>query len=152
MKTQAYTIIAIMVLFGCMAGSVRAQCNMPAVAKIPFPFSTGKATLPAGEYRITCLDPNEKLVLIQSKDRNVRSIILMISLDGRGRENGKLVFHRYGNRYFFVQAWDEGSTGLELPTTRAERRVANEVAGIKPKTETIALTVRKSRRQEDRPQ
>ena len=144
MKKQAYTIIAMMVLFGCIAGSAKAQCNdMPAVAKIPFPFSTGRTTLPAGEYRITCLDPNQKLVLIQSNDRKVRSIILMISLNTGGRESEKLVFHRYGNRYFFVQAWDGGSNGLELPTTRAERTVANEVAGIKPKTETIALTVRK---------
>ncbi len=144
MKKQAYTIIAMMVLFGCMAGSAKAQCNnTPAVAKIPFPFSTGKATLPAGEYRITCLDPNEKLVLIQNNDRKARTMILMISLNNSRRESAKLVFHRYGNRYFFVQAWDGGSTGLELPTTRAERTVANEVAGIKPKTETIALTVRK---------
>jgi len=145
MKKQAYTIIAMMVFFGCMAGSAKAQCNnAPAVAKIPFPFSTGKATLPAGEYRITCLDPTGRLVLIQSNDRKARTMILMISLNNSRRERAKLVFHRYGNRYFFVQAWDGGSTGLELPTTRAERRVANEVAGIKPKTETIALTVRKS--------
>jgi hypothetical protein len=67
----------------------------------------------------------------------------MISLNNRGRQSEKLVFHRYGTRYFFAQAWDGGNTGLELPTTRAERTVANEVAGIKPKTESIALTVRR---------
>ena len=142
MKKQTYTIIAIMVLFGCLAGSAKAQCNnMPAVAKIPFQFSTGKAPLPAGEYTITCFDPNGRLVLIQNRDRSARATILMISLKNTGRESGKLVFHRYGSRYFFAQAWDGGSTGLELPTTRAELTVANEVAGIKPKTEAIALTL-----------
>ena len=141
MKKRTYTIIAMMVLFGCLAGSAKAQCNnMPAVAKIPFPFSTGRTTLPAGEYRITCLDPNQKVVVIQNKDRNARSIILMISLYGRGRESGKLVFHRYGNRYFFAQAWTVAeNSGFEAPKTRRERAIERELAGLKATNEEVAL-------------
>lgn len=115
---------------------------MPAIANIPFEFSTGKATLPAGEYKLTCFDPNGRLLLIRSTDEKEKAAIQMISVNGRWQDGGKLVFRRYGVRYFFVQVWAGGNTGLELPMTHAEHTVARQLAGIKPKTETIALTAR----------
>src|SRR5438105_14096363 len=38
----------------------------------------------------------------------------------------RLVFHRYGNRYFLYQIWVEGENrGRELPRTRLEKEVAS---------------------------
>jgi hypothetical protein len=143
MKKQAYTMIAMIVLFGCTAVSVRAQCGgMPTVTNIPFQFSTGKATLPAGEYKLTCFDPNGRVVLISSTDGKTKAAMQMVSVSDRAKDGARLLFHRYGSRYFLVQAWGGGNTGLQLPTTHAERTVARELAGItpiKPKTETIVL-------------
>ena len=147
MKKQSYTLIAIMVLFGCMALSVRAQCGgMPTVTNIPFEFSTGKATLPAGEYEITCFDPNGRLVLISSTDGKTKAAMQMVQVSDRSRADARLLFHRYGSRYFFVQAWGGGNTGLQLPTTHSERSVLREMAGIKPlkaKPESIVVTARR---------
>ena len=143
MKKQAYTMIAMMALFGCLAVSARAQCdNMPTIARIPFQFSTGKAALPAGEYKVTCFDPNGRVLMIRSTDGKANAVVQMVPISGKQQDGVKLVFHRYGSRYFLVQAWAGGNTGLELPTTHAERTVARELAGIKPKTETVALTPR----------
>ena len=144
MKKQAYTMVGMIVLLGCMAVSARAQCaRFPAIANIPFQFSIGKATLPSGEYKVTCYDPNGRVVVIRSTDGKVNGVMQMVQVSRRSQDSGKLVFRRYGNRYFFSQAWTGGGTGLELPATHAERTVARELAGIKPKIETTALSGRR---------
>ncbi len=142
MKKQAYTMIAMIVLFGCLAVSARAQCgDMRLTANIPFQFSISHATLPAGEYKFTCL-PNAGLVLIRSTNGEAHALMQMVQVSGKSQDGGRLVFHRYGSRYFFVQAWAGRNTGLELPTTRAERTFQRELSALKPKAETVALKVR----------
>ena len=144
MKKQAYTMIAMIVLFGCLAVSARAQCGgMPAIANIPFQFNTGKATLPAGEYKVTCFDPNGRVLAIRSTDGKGNALMQMVQVNHRSQDGVKLVFHRYGSRYFFVQAWAGGNTGLELPMTQAERSFADGLAALKGKRETITLTARR---------
>jgi hypothetical protein len=146
MRKQTYTMIAAVVLLGCLAVSAKAQCGgMLLIAKIPFQFSTLGATLPAGEYHIRCFG-NERLLQIRSRDGRAHAFVPMIPVSGRSQEGARLVFHRYGSRYFFVQAWVGGNpgagrdTGLELPKTHAEDSAAREAAGSNPKRETIALT------------
>ena len=143
MKKQAYTMIAMIVLFGCLAVSARAQCgDMRLTANIPFQFSISQATLPAGEYQVTCLASNGSLVLIRSTNGSAHALMKMVQVSSKSQDGVRLVFHRYAGRYFFVQAW-AGGTGLELlPTTRAERTLQFELAGLKPKAETVVLKVR----------
>jgi len=143
MKKQIFTMIAMISLLGCLTVSARAQCSsLKSKANIPFPFNVAQTRLPAGEYIITCL-PEDGLLLIRSKDQKASAAVIIISVTGKAQDHGMLMFHRYGSQYFFVQAWTAGTkTGLELPTTRAERYAARELAGIKPKTETVALTAR----------
>jgi hypothetical protein len=144
MRKQTYTMIAVIVLLGCLTVSANAQCGgIALIAKIPFQFSTGKATLPAGEYLVKCLDPNRSQLVFQSTDGKATAAMPMILVTGRSRGDATLVFHRYGRRYFFVQAWAGGSNGLELPTTRAEAAAARELTSAKPKPETISLTARR---------
>jgi hypothetical protein len=144
MKKQTYTLIAAVVLLGSLTVSANAQCGgYPTIAKIPFQFSTWKATLPAGEYLVKCLDPNLNQLMFQSTDGKAAAIMPMILVDAGSREDARLVFHRYGSRYFFVQAWVGGSYGLELPMTPAERAAAHELAGIQPHRETIGLIARR---------
>jgi hypothetical protein len=144
MRKQTYTLIAVVVVLACLTVSANAQCGgTPLIAKIPFQFSIRDATLPAGEYVIKCLHPNRHQLLFQSTDGKAAAIMPMILVSGKSQGGMRLVFHRYGRRYFFVQAWADGSNGLELPTTRAESAAARELAGIEPKRETIVLTARR---------
>jgi hypothetical protein len=139
MRKQAYAMIATVVLLGCLTVSANAQCKGDVlIARIPFQFSTGKVTLPAGEYQVKCLSPNQHQLVFQSTDGKAATIVPMILISGKPEEEARLVFHRYGTRYFFVQAW-AGGNGLELQTTHAES-AARESAGIEPQRETIALT------------
>jgi hypothetical protein len=144
MKKQIFTMIAMIGLLGCLTVSARAQCSsLQSKANVPFPFNVAQTRLPAGEYTVTCL-PEAGLLLIRSTDRKARAAATMISVTGKVQDHGKLVFHRYGSQYFFVQAWTGGTeTGLELPTTNAERTAAREFPGIQPQTKAIALTTRR---------
>lgn len=144
MKKQALTMIALMVLVGSLAASVRAQSLSRGglVASIPFEFSAGNRTLPAGEYVFAKFNPGAALVVLRIRSKDGRNSVLlqMTSTDGKASETAKLVFRRYGDHYFFAQAWTSGERdGLEARQSRDERNVARELAGIKPQTKTIAL-------------
>lgn len=141
MGKQTCTIIVTVVLLGCLAVSANAQCDGKAlIAKIPFQFSIGNATLPAGEYLVKCLSPNQRQLVLQKISGKAAAIVPMILVSGKSQEDARLVFHRYGRRYFLVQAWDGGGNGLELPMTHAEAAAALEMAGAESERETIALT------------
>ena len=144
MKKQIFTMIAMIGLLGCLAASARAQCDtMQSVANIPFQYSVGQNTLPAGQYNLTCLNAEHRLLRIRSTDGKASAVMLMDSVTGKAQGHGKFVFHRYGSRYFFAQVWVGGSgAGLETPKSRAERIVERDLAGIKLKRETIAVSVR----------
>ncbi len=145
MRKQVYTGIAMVVLLGCLAVSARAQCSgLRSRVTIPFEFNVAKTTLPAGEYAISCQPPGANLLLIRSLDGKTGVAgIAMIPVAGEAQHRGYLVFHRYGSQYFFAQAWVAGmENGLALPRSRAERGIARELAGIKPKKEEIALKLR----------
>lgn len=144
MGKQAYTMIATVVLLGCLTVSANAQCDGTALmAKIPFQFSIGNATLPAGEYLVKCLNPNQRQLVLQKISSKAAAIVPMILVSGKSQEDARLVFHRYGRGYFLVQAWNAGGNGLELPMTHAEAAAAREMAGAETERETIALTARR---------
>jgi hypothetical protein len=141
MKKQAHTMIAMFVLVGSMAVAAQAQGGHPVlIANIPFDFNVGNKTLPAGEYTVREVNAGPALLQLQSKDGRESAMVLMNTVIGKAQESAKLVFHRYGSRYFFAQAWIDGdNSGLQAPRSRAERAVERELASTERKTETIAL-------------
>ena len=143
MRNHGYTAVAMVVLLGCLAVSAKAQCSgLNSRVIIPFQFNVAKTTLPAGEYAITCKNSGQQL-LIRSLDQKIGAVVQMIPVSGKAKDHGSLVFRRYGSQYFFAQAWIVGmDEGLELPRSRAERLVARELAGMKPKREEIRLIAR----------
>lgn len=150
MKKQAYTMIAALLLTGLVAiSSAKAQSlsSGKLVANIPFEFSVGNKAMPAGQYTVRSIAPASQnvVLLIQGKRNKASAMIQTTTIESRRlQESAKLVFHRYGDRYFFVQAWMQGdSNGLEAPRPRAERAMPDSLAGNAPKTETIALTRRR---------
>ena len=149
MRKQAYTMIATMILAGFVAmSSARAQSisSGKLVANIPFEFNVGNKAMPAGEYTVRQVNPasDHAVLQLRSKDGSASAMVQMTSLIATAQETAKLVFHCYGDRYFFAQAWTAGtSNGLEAPRPRAERAMSERLAGNAPKTETIALTARR---------
>jgi len=146
MKRHAYIMIAMVVLVGSLAVSARAQIgSRTQLANIPFEFSVNGKTLPAGEYLVRQINQESASVVLQvrSCDGHTGALIQMDSVTGKVQDSGKLIFHRYGNRYFFAQAWTPGrADGLEARKSRTERAAERELATLGSKPQTVALNVR----------
>ena len=126
MKRIVNLFIAIVVVCGAFAVSGKAQSSGSQTmrARIPFTFTVGERTLPAGVYRISVLNPSSdrKALQIRSETGRVSAIIQTTGVKGAPVDQAKLVFHRYGDSYFFAQAQMAGEvTSLAATKTRAER-------------------------------
>ena len=148
MKKQAYTLIATIVLVGSLAVAAQAQTNsrIALIANIPFQFSIGNKTLPAGEYTVRSISDDSSIVVlrIQSRDGRTNARLLTFTVEGKLQKRARLIFHRYGNQYFFAQAWVDGdSAGLEAQKSGAERASERALAAIKMATESAVVTARR---------
>ena len=143
MKRQAYTLIAMIVLVGTIAVAAKAQTSGRAqlIVNIPFEFSVDNQTMPAGEYRVRSVNTDSLpvQVKIESEDGKTSALLQMMAVKGEAQE-ARLIFHRYGNRYFFAEAWVDGDAeGLQARKTRSERAIQRELAELKKAGESVAI-------------
>lgn len=125
------------------ATATHAQTSNEQTANIPFAFTVAGKAFPAGEYRITRLNPqSDKAALaIKSSDGSISKVVLTTPVQSSAtHERAKLVFSQYGEQYFLSQVWTPAdNTGLALPQSRVERTLAKNLANEKPARLTIAL-------------
>ena len=144
MKRHLLILVAIIILAGAFTASAQAQSSsaQKVVANIPFAFNVGNTNLPAGKYTITVLNPSSdrKTLQVRSTDGKSAAFTLTTNVIGKASDDSKLVFHRYGNRYFFAQAQMAGeTTRLAALTSRAER--AQKQAGAVAGTRSVVVIV-----------
>lgn len=136
MKRFFYISLTIVIFAGALATSVQAQSSSSQriVASIPFAFNAGKASLPAGKYTITVLNPTSDRRILQIRSANGRSVAMIMTSDviGDVSENSKLVFERDGDRYYFAQAQMAGDS-TSLAAVRAKTPATS-----KPPMDTVA--------------
>src|SRR2546428_6825072 len=113
MKKQLFRVSALGILLLLAIASGYAQSLDPMHVNIHFQFTAANTTLPAGEYTVGRLASDSPLVLIRSVDCKAAGIVMTISAQSRTAPNqSKLVFNRYGQRYFLRGIWSAGnSTG-----------------------------------------
>jgi hypothetical protein len=144
MKKEGLRIILMFgVLIMLAVSSVQAQTSNVQTADIPFEFSAGGKTFPAGRYSVTRLNPqSDKAALaIKSMDGSLSKIILTTPIQAnRTQETARLIFTRYEDRYFLSEVWTPAdSTGLELPKSRSERSLARKAVDKTGARVAIAL-------------
>lgn len=107
---------------------------------IPFNFVVGGATLPSGEYTVQGLGLGGNAISIRKLDQTAKSLTLAIRCEStKVPEQSKLVFHRYGDRYFLAKIWMAGnSSGREIPKSRRETEVAMDY----PAQEVVVASLR----------
>jgi hypothetical protein len=121
MKKQLFTLLALGLLFA--TASAYAQTALK--ANVPFNFIVAGNTLPAGEYTIQSLDTNAGVLIIRGSDKSQKMVMANSCASAKPSDTTKLVFHRYGDRYFLSQIWTAGNaSGAELPPSRRESEVA----------------------------
>ena len=102
-------------------------------ANVPFEFSVGDKPLASGVYRVTRIS-HDAMTIAGREDSAIRLSIAIES--NKVQEQGKLVFHRYGENYFLAEVWTAGDkTGRKLLKSKQERRIEEQLARTFSKSE-----------------
>jgi hypothetical protein len=133
MKIHLSFAVLMLVLMSLAAVSAEAQASGAPIARtrIPFAFNVGRTALPAGEYTVTVVNPasDRKVLQIRSTDGRVSALVQTTGATTHAADNAMLVFHRYGDKYFFAQARVAGeSTTLTAVKSSMERVEARTLA------------------------
>jgi hypothetical protein len=145
MKIQIMKNVAVLGLFFMLAiTSVKAQTPSRVEVNIPFDFAAGKATLKPGAYSIKRTTGNA--LAIRSADGKTTALVnAPLTIGSRDSKAGeRLVFNRYGDRYFLSQVWLTVDTGRQLFISGEETKVAREfkLANKNAKPQRVEVAVR----------
>ena len=125
--------------------SVQAQSSPKLTATIPFAFQAGSSNMPAGLYSIYLL--SQHVLLFRAANGHGSGLFMVNpSYDGKVQSTGRLVFHRYGDRYFLREVWEAGSNhGIIYSASRQEKEILR-AQNQQPATQTqIALNTENNR-------
>jgi hypothetical protein len=128
---KVFTMLALVVPLALTLAVVSANGQSNAnrvVANVPFEFSVGYKALPAGAYSVQSIVSCDGL-LIQSADGKTSALRLSdATRQIKDKPKARLVFHRYGERYFLAEVWNGvDNTGRQLRKSQEERALANEL-------------------------
>jgi len=133
--TMLMAIVAL--AFVSAVATANGQTRDNVKAQIPFEFIVGDKTLAASEYRVRAVNDSGGVLMITGADSKDQALRLSITAGPEKDKNyARLVFHRYGDRYFLSQVWSQGeSIGHELLKGRQERAMERELARIASKSD-----------------
>jgi hypothetical protein len=138
---KGFTMIALIVALAlATAAATNAQSTNKVVGHVPFEFSVGDQSMPAGDYAVKPATSNGNALMIQNDDARISAIRLSNSVQSRtDKGRARLVFHRYGENYFLAEVWTgSGAEGRQLLKSRRERAIERELASITPSNGTDA--------------
>ena len=133
---KGITMLTMVVAIALATAVVSASAQSPktVVSSVPFEFVVGDVTLPAGEYRIN--RPLGNALSIQTANASAAAMRLSNEIQPRkDKQHARLVFHRYGERYFLAEVWTGSDIGRQLLKSRQERAIERELSSIASKTE-----------------
>jgi hypothetical protein len=131
MKKLALSLIGALSML-LLGGSALAQ-TIHVRLTVPFDFTAGDKSLPAGEYQLRSAgQPNNPSLLALCRRDGGFEMYMHASdiLSTSAPSETKAVFRHYGNQYFLSQLWTAGTrAGWEFPKTQAEISAAKNAAG-----------------------
>ena len=128
-KGFAMLMLVVALAFVTAVVSANGQ-SRKARASVPFEFVVGDKALPAGDYNVDSITTNGETLRIGNAASKQSATRLTATADGSSK-NAKLVFHRYGPRYFLAEVWTgAGAEGRQLMKSRQERAIEKESARI----------------------
>jgi len=120
------TIVLVMSA-AAMLGTTRLNAQSGVVANVPFNFVAASAKMPAGEYTLTSTNRTSGIIRMQNVATG-ECILLnapdaLATYKGNSQETGKLIFHRYGDRYFFSEVWTPNGLRGHVGPSKLEREI-----------------------------
>lgn len=128
---KGFTMLMLVVSLALVTAVVSANGqSRKSRTSVPFDFMVGDKALPAGNYNVDSITSSGDALRIGNADSAQSATRLTVVADGRSK-TAKLVFHRYGERYFLAQVWTAGGAeGRQLMKSRQERAIEKENARI----------------------
>ena len=126
-RAIAFSGLLVLLTFSSAFG----QSDRQTIIHIPFNFTVGEKSFPAGKYVIERNRNNSDTVwVIKQKDDGGSAILLTQPVRANDVvEETRLVFNRYDDSYFLAEFWTVGSqTGHQIPTSKQERALEKAVA------------------------
>ena len=125
MKQSRWFIALVFVV--ALAASAVAQ-DVTLKVSVPFEFAAGGKMLPAGDYTVLRAPTSAPEMVVLRSDAAHSSIILNSANFDTHVRGAKLVFNRYGEKYFLSQIWTT-SGARSLAPSKAERIIAQQRDG-----------------------
>jgi hypothetical protein len=97
--------------------------------KIPFDFSVGAKTFPAGVYSVTRVNQEKIMLRLSSEDGGEAVHVITVPVQAKeSPKTAKLIFRRYGETYFLSQIWESDEIqGHQLLKSSTERSVERDL-------------------------
>lgn len=141
---RTLTMLTLLIGLTLTAGVASAQgqsTSRRVVADIPFDFIVGDKTLPAGKYQVGAATSNGEGVRITSRTGKASAIRLSHpATDKSKNKNARMVFHRYGQRYFLAEIWSGDDFGQKLMPSKNERSLRLELGSKTSKSDVAKNT------------
>ena len=110
-----------------------------AVANIPFEFTAQRTQLPAGQYELKTVSPTSGAIQLINLESGKSSLVLaprcMTDKVGSETQTGKVIFHRYGDRYFFSEVWTpngpQGRVGISKVEAELRASGGEKMASVR---------------------
>ena len=144
-KHLVWLTLVLVAVFSSAAVSANAQSNYSVRAEVPFDFTVGNKTLPAGRIiahgQTSLASPLSitSLAMGQLTQRVARKLS-----GANNSDRDQLVFHRYGDRYFLAEVWIQGYGGWEVLKSSSEKALERETgvaSNAKPELVTVLATM-----------
>lgn len=108
-------------------------------ANIPFDFTVGNTTMPAGEY--TIWSPVRNFVDLRNADHGSTATIVgnQSHHEAKAKSGGELVFARYGNQYFLDSVLCPGVSALNLDIAKGKAEKKAHTRSLEAKNSSEGL-------------
>ena len=142
MKKQALWMTLVLVgIFALAPVSTHAQTGHGVRANVPFDFIVGDKTIPAGHIIAHGMSSaNGGPLLIQNVDQGKLTLRVGRQLLRTSESDQcKLVFRRYGNRYYLAEIWMPGYKAWEVIKSKEEKSLERENRSVKNFRSTLVV-------------
>ena len=135
MKKYLWLPLILMAVIGSAALTTKAQSTFGVRANVPFDFNVGDKTIPAGKIIAREMSASSGALAISNLDKRQHAIRIAHGV-ASANQNGaaKLVFRKYGNRYYLTQVWIPGYNAMEFQKSKTERALERETMVSKNST------------------
>jgi hypothetical protein len=110
-----------------MLGTTGLYAQIGVVANVPFNFTVATEKMPAGEYTVQTVSTANGVIQMQNVETGKSVLVsapgLLSIHKGHAGETGVVIFHRYGDRYFFSEVWTPNGLRGRTQPSKLEREI-----------------------------